>query len=91
MPQLDTSTWFISVLSVFLVLYILFQLKISKYIIQLIDVYQGTKTITSVNDIWHTQERKQLGMAEWQLCVCVKESESVSCSVECDSLQPYVL
>nr|YP_009434597.1 ATP synthase F0 subunit 8 [Smutsia gigantea]ATE90503.1 ATP synthase F0 subunit 8 [Smutsia gigantea]ATX68965.1 ATP synthase F0 subunit 8 [Smutsia gigantea]ATX68991.1 ATP synthase F0 subunit 8 [Smutsia gigantea] len=31
MPQLDTSTWFIMITSMFLTLFILFQLKISKY------------------------------------------------------------
>nr|YP_003276027.1 ATP synthase F0 subunit 8 [Cuon alpinus]ACY00241.1 ATP synthase F0 subunit 8 [Cuon alpinus]AHA13391.1 ATP synthase F0 subunit 8 [Cuon alpinus lepturus]ALD16144.1 ATP synthase F0 subunit 8 [Cuon alpinus] len=31
MPQLDTSTWFIMILSMFLTLFILFQLKISKH------------------------------------------------------------
>lgn len=32
MPQLDTSTWFITVISILLTLFILFQLKISKFI-----------------------------------------------------------
>nr|ALD16131.1 ATP synthase F0 subunit 8 [Canis mesomelas] len=31
MPQLDTSTWFITIFSMFLTLFILFQLKISKH------------------------------------------------------------
>nr|YP_009110281.1 ATP synthase F0 subunit 8 [Smutsia temminckii]AIX03654.1 ATP synthase F0 subunit 8 [Smutsia temminckii]ATE90516.1 ATP synthase F0 subunit 8 [Smutsia temminckii]ATE90529.1 ATP synthase F0 subunit 8 [Smutsia temminckii]ATE90542.1 ATP synthase F0 subunit 8 [Smutsia temminckii] len=31
MPQLDTSTWFIMITSMFLTLFILLQLKISKY------------------------------------------------------------
>nr|ATX68939.1 ATP synthase F0 subunit 8 [Phataginus tetradactyla] len=31
MPQLDTSTWFIMITSMILTLFILFQLKISKY------------------------------------------------------------
>nr|YP_010758205.1 ATP synthase F0 subunit 8 [Rhynchocyon chrysopygus]WEW63567.1 ATP synthase F0 subunit 8 [Rhynchocyon chrysopygus] len=31
MPQLDTSTWFINILSMLLALYIIFQLKISKF------------------------------------------------------------
>nr|YP_009445870.1 ATP synthase F0 subunit 8 [Muntiacus putaoensis]ATX68812.1 ATP synthase F0 subunit 8 [Muntiacus putaoensis] len=31
MPQLDTSTWLIMIMSMFLVLFIIFQLKISKY------------------------------------------------------------
>nr|AIW64172.1 ATP synthase F0 subunit 8 [Cheirogaleus medius]AIW64328.1 ATP synthase F0 subunit 8 [Cheirogaleus medius] len=30
MPQLDTSTWFITILSMVLTLFIVFQLKISK-------------------------------------------------------------
>nr|NP_944624.1 ATP synthase F0 subunit 8 [Caperea marginata]BAD91789.1 ATP synthase F0 subunit 8 [Caperea marginata]CAD87901.1 ATPase8 protein [Caperea marginata] len=31
MPQLDTSTWLLTILSMFLALFMLFQLKISKY------------------------------------------------------------
>nr|YP_010725936.1 ATP synthase F0 subunit 8 [Dendrogale murina]WDY83546.1 ATP synthase F0 subunit 8 [Dendrogale murina]WDY83559.1 ATP synthase F0 subunit 8 [Dendrogale murina] len=31
MPQLDTSTWFITIISTILTLFILFQLKLSKY------------------------------------------------------------
>nr|YP_007626372.1 ATP synthase F0 subunit 8 [Nanger dama]AEP21719.1 ATP synthase F0 subunit 8 [Nanger dama] len=31
MPQLDTSTWLTMILSMFLVLFIIFQLKISKH------------------------------------------------------------
>nr|QEI26178.1 ATP synthase F0 subunit 8 [Nyctalus noctula] len=31
MPQLNTSTWFITILSMILTLYIVFQLKISKH------------------------------------------------------------
>nr|AAD05067.1 ATPase subunit 8 [Ovis aries] len=31
MPQLDTSTWLTMILSMFLVLFIVFQLKISKH------------------------------------------------------------
>nr|QHE50207.1 ATP synthase subunit 8 [Murina shuipuensis] len=31
MPQLDTSTWFITILSAIITLFIMFQLKISKY------------------------------------------------------------
>nr|YP_009158157.1 ATP synthase F0 subunit 8 [Euchoreutes naso]AKN58274.1 ATP synthase F0 subunit 8 [Euchoreutes naso] len=31
MPQLDTSTWFITILSMFISLFILFQLKISSF------------------------------------------------------------
>nr|YP_002117934.1 ATP synthase F0 subunit 8 [Ursus thibetanus ussuricus]ABR18503.1 ATP synthase F0 subunit 8 [Ursus thibetanus ussuricus]ABS11096.1 ATP synthase F0 subunit 8 [Ursus thibetanus ussuricus]ANG44687.1 ATP synthase F0 subunit 8 [Ursus thibetanus] len=31
MPQLDTSTWSITILSMVLALFIMFQLKISKY------------------------------------------------------------
>nr|BAH23358.1 ATPase subunit 8 [Hippopotamus amphibius] len=31
MPQLDTSTWFTTILSMFLTLFIIFQLKISKH------------------------------------------------------------
>nr|AML79747.1 ATP synthase F0 subunit 8 [Vicugna pacos huacaya]APM86061.1 ATP synthase F0 subunit 8 [Lama guanicoe]QZR92120.1 ATP synthase F0 subunit 8 [Vicugna pacos]UAV88266.1 ATP synthase F0 subunit 8 [Camelidae sp. PDM-2021]UAV88357.1 ATP synthase F0 subunit 8 [Camelidae sp. PDM-2021] len=32
MPQLDTSTWFITILSMLMTLFILFQLKLSKHI-----------------------------------------------------------
>nr|AOR39887.1 ATP synthase F0 subunit 8 [Camelus bactrianus] len=31
MPQLDTSTWFITILSMLMTLFVLFQLKISKH------------------------------------------------------------
>nr|YP_007626450.1 ATP synthase F0 subunit 8 [Okapia johnstoni]AEP21836.1 ATP synthase F0 subunit 8 [Okapia johnstoni] len=31
MPQLDTSTWFTIILSMFMALFIMFQLKISKH------------------------------------------------------------
>nr|WPW51376.1 ATP synthase F0 subunit 8 [Panthera pardus] len=31
MPQLDTSTWFITIISMIMTLFIVFQLKISKY------------------------------------------------------------
>nr|AXQ37027.1 ATP synthase F0 subunit 8 [Panthera pardus] len=31
MPQLDTSTWFITIISMIMTLFIMFQLKISKY------------------------------------------------------------
>nr|AXS63620.1 ATP synthase F0 subunit 8 [Diplogale hosei] len=32
MPQLDTSTWFITILSMTMTLFIVFQLKISKHL-----------------------------------------------------------
>nr|ACL81108.1 ATPase 8 [Leopardus tigrinus] len=32
MPQLDTSTWFITIMSMIMTLFIMFQLKISKYL-----------------------------------------------------------
>nr|YP_010043459.1 ATP synthase F0 subunit 8 [Vormela peregusna]QPD06768.1 ATP synthase F0 subunit 8 [Vormela peregusna] len=31
MPQLDTSTWFITILSMIITLFFMFQLKLSKY------------------------------------------------------------
>nr|YP_008238959.1 ATP synthase F0 subunit 8 [Mustela altaica]AGN52812.1 ATP synthase F0 subunit 8 [Mustela altaica] len=31
MPQLDTSTWFITILSMIMTLFFMFQLKVSKY------------------------------------------------------------
>nr|YP_009020926.1 ATP synthase F0 subunit 8 [Tapirus indicus]AHM91911.1 ATP synthase F0 subunit 8 [Tapirus indicus]AHM91924.1 ATP synthase F0 subunit 8 [Tapirus indicus]AHM91937.1 ATP synthase F0 subunit 8 [Tapirus indicus]ARM56435.1 ATP synthase F0 subunit 8 [Tapirus indicus] len=32
MPQLDTSTWFINIMSMIITLFIMFQLKISKHL-----------------------------------------------------------
>nr|QRG31101.1 ATP synthase F0 subunit 8 [Pantherina griselda] len=32
MPQLDTSTWFITIMSMIMTLFIVFQLKLAKYI-----------------------------------------------------------
>nr|YP_010869733.1 ATP synthase F0 subunit 8 [Rhynchogale melleri]WGU49242.1 ATP synthase F0 subunit 8 [Rhynchogale melleri] len=32
MPQLDTSTWFITIVSMILTLFIMFQLKLSKHL-----------------------------------------------------------
>nr|UEP15322.1 ATP synthase F0 subunit 8 [Panthera leo atrox]UEP15660.1 ATP synthase F0 subunit 8 [Panthera leo atrox] len=32
MPQLDTSTWFITIISMIMTLFIVFQLKISKHL-----------------------------------------------------------
>nr|YP_009178467.1 ATP synthase F0 subunit 8 [Leopardus colocola]AKE36251.1 ATP synthase F0 subunit 8 [Leopardus colocola]AKE36329.1 ATP synthase F0 subunit 8 [Leopardus tigrinus]AKG95058.1 ATP synthase F0 subunit 8 [Leopardus pardalis]WPS67037.1 ATP synthase F0 subunit 8 [Leopardus tigrinus] len=32
MPQLDTSTWFITIMSMIMTLFIVFQLKVSKYL-----------------------------------------------------------
>nr|AXS63609.1 ATP synthase F0 subunit 8 [Herpestes semitorquatus] len=32
MPQLDTSTWFITIVSMIMTLFIMFQLKLSKYL-----------------------------------------------------------
>nr|APQ40255.1 ATP synthase F0 subunit 8 [Viverricula indica] len=32
MPQLDTSTWFITIMSMIMTLFIVFQLKISKHL-----------------------------------------------------------
>lgn len=31
MPQLDTSTWFITIVSIIITLFIIFQLKVSKH------------------------------------------------------------
>ena len=42
MPQLDTSTWLTIILSIFLVLFIIFQLKISKH-----DFYYNPELITT--------------------------------------------
>ncbi|YP_001874857.1 ATP synthase F0 subunit 8 (mitochondrion) [Panthera tigris] len=32
MPQLDTSTWFITIISMIMTLFVMFQLKISKHL-----------------------------------------------------------
>nr|AIZ68500.1 ATP synthase F0 subunit 8 [Equus asinus somalicus]AVG10479.1 ATP synthase F0 subunit 8 [Equus asinus somalicus] len=43
MPQLDTSTWFINIVSMILTLFIVFQLKISKHSYPMDPVAKTTK------------------------------------------------
>nr|YP_010003178.1 ATP synthase F0 subunit 8 [Talpa aquitania]QGW36185.1 ATP synthase F0 subunit 8 [Talpa aquitania] len=47
MPQLDTSTWFITILATIITLFILFQLKISKY------VYPPSPELKSMKSLKH--------------------------------------
>nr|YP_003856764.1 ATP synthase F0 subunit 8 [Lynx rufus]ADM15556.1 ATP synthase F0 subunit 8 [Lynx rufus] len=44
MPQLDTSTWFITIMSMIMTLFIVFQLKISKYLYPLNPEPKSTTT-----------------------------------------------
>nr|YP_007625839.1 ATP synthase F0 subunit 8 [Capra caucasica]AEP20991.1 ATP synthase F0 subunit 8 [Capra caucasica] len=56
MPQLDTSTWLTTILSMFLALFIIFQLKISKH-----DFYHNPELTTKVlkhNTPWETKWTK---------------------------------
>nr|YP_007625085.1 ATP synthase F0 subunit 8 [Capra pyrenaica]ACI24475.1 ATPase subunit 8 [Capra pyrenaica] len=56
MPQLDTSTWLTTILSMFLALFIIFQLKISKY-----NFYHNPEMTTKVlkqNTPWETKWTK---------------------------------
>nr|BAN59265.1 ATP synthase F0 subunit 8 [Capra hircus] len=56
MPQLDTSTWLTMILSVFLALFIIFQLKISKH-----DFYHNpelTAKMPKQNTPWETKWTK---------------------------------
>nr|AKS28257.1 ATP synthase F0 subunit 8 [Capra aegagrus] len=56
MPQLDTSTWLTTILSMFLTLFIVFQLKISKY-----DFYHNPELTAKVlkhNTPWETKWTK---------------------------------
>nr|YP_009563697.1 ATP synthase F0 subunit 8 [Uropsilus andersoni]AFY14194.1 ATP synthase F0 subunit 8 [Uropsilus andersoni]QAX27188.1 ATP synthase F0 subunit 8 [Uropsilus andersoni] len=47
MPQLDTSTWFTTILATTITLFILFQLKISKH------VYYSSPETKSTNSLKH--------------------------------------
>nr|WNG76898.1 ATP synthase F0 subunit 8 [Ovis aries] len=57
MPQLDTSTWLTMILSMFLVLFIIFQLKISKHNFYHIPELMTTKT-PKQNTPWETKWTK---------------------------------
>nr|YP_007625969.1 ATP synthase F0 subunit 8 [Cephalophorus rufilatus]AEP21147.1 ATP synthase F0 subunit 8 [Cephalophorus rufilatus] len=57
MPQLDTSTWLTMILSMFLVLFIIFQLKISKHNFYLSPELALVKT-SKQNTPWETKWTK---------------------------------
>nr|YP_007625930.1 ATP synthase F0 subunit 8 [Cephalophorus natalensis]YP_007625943.1 ATP synthase F0 subunit 8 [Cephalophorus nigrifrons]AEP21108.1 ATP synthase F0 subunit 8 [Cephalophorus natalensis]AEP21121.1 ATP synthase F0 subunit 8 [Cephalophorus nigrifrons] len=57
MPQLDTSTWLTMILSMFLVLFIIFQLKISKHNFYLSPELVLMKT-SKQNTPWETKWTK---------------------------------
>nr|YP_010925018.1 ATP synthase F0 subunit 8 [Raphicerus melanotis]WKD79697.1 ATP synthase F0 subunit 8 [Raphicerus melanotis] len=57
MPQLDTSTWLTMILSMFLVLFIIFQLKISKYSFHHNPELTSTKMM-KYNNPWETKWTK---------------------------------
>nr|YP_007625891.1 ATP synthase F0 subunit 8 [Cephalophus dorsalis]AEP21069.1 ATP synthase F0 subunit 8 [Cephalophus dorsalis] len=57
MPQLDTSTWLTMILSMFLVLFIIFQLKISKHNFYLNPELMSMKT-SKQNTPWETKWTK---------------------------------
>nr|YP_007625956.1 ATP synthase F0 subunit 8 [Cephalophorus ogilbyi]AEP21134.1 ATP synthase F0 subunit 8 [Cephalophorus ogilbyi] len=57
MPQLDTSTWLTMILSMFLVLFIIFQLKISKHNFYLSPELVSMKTLKQ-NTPWETKWTK---------------------------------
>nr|YP_009754728.1 ATP synthase F0 subunit 8 [Hypsignathus monstrosus]QIP52776.1 ATP synthase F0 subunit 8 [Hypsignathus monstrosus] len=55
MPQLDTSTWFITILSMLLTLYIIMQMKVSKHIYYLNPepaVMKATEHLTPWSTKW---------------------------------------
>nr|YP_009057123.1 ATP synthase F0 subunit 8 [Passalites nemorivagus]AEP21641.1 ATP synthase F0 subunit 8 [Passalites nemorivagus] len=57
MPQLDTSTWFMMIMSMFLTLFIIFQLKVSKHNFLLNPEPMLTKT-QKQNTPWETKWTK---------------------------------
>nr|YP_007627281.1 ATP synthase F0 subunit 8 [Redunca arundinum]AEP22096.1 ATP synthase F0 subunit 8 [Redunca arundinum] len=57
MPQLDTSTWLTMILSMFLVLFIIFQLKISKHNFHYSPKPTSTKA-SKQNTPWETKWTK---------------------------------
>nr|QRG31786.1 ATP synthase F0 subunit 8 [Capreolus pygargus] len=57
MPQLDTSTWLMMIMSMFLVLFIIFQLKISKHNFYFNPESKLTKT-QKQNTPWETKWTK---------------------------------
>nr|UFR83226.1 ATP synthase F0 subunit 8 [Chionomys gud] len=57
MPQLDTSTWFTSVLSTTITLFILMQLKISLHNFPQTPLIKSTKTVKT-NNPWESKWTK---------------------------------
>nr|UFX54146.1 ATP synthase F0 subunit 8 [Cryptotis oreoryctes]UFX54211.1 ATP synthase F0 subunit 8 [Cryptotis mam] len=57
MPQLDTSTWFITISSMILTLFIVFQLKISKFIYPMNPELKSLKALKH-NNPWETKWTK---------------------------------
>nr|YP_009987483.1 ATP synthase F0 subunit 8 [Soriculus nigrescens]ATN40434.1 ATP synthase F0 subunit 8 [Soriculus nigrescens] len=57
MPQLDTSTWFINIFSMSLTLFIMFQLKVSKYLYPMNPEFKSLKTLKHDNP-WETKWTK---------------------------------
>nr|QHB76755.1 ATP synthase F0 subunit 8 [Hylomyscus arcimontensis]QHB76768.1 ATP synthase F0 subunit 8 [Hylomyscus arcimontensis]QHB76794.1 ATP synthase F0 subunit 8 [Hylomyscus arcimontensis] len=57
MPQLDTSTWFITIISSLVTLFILFQLKISSQLFPLPLVLKTTTTLKTKNP-WESKWTK---------------------------------
>nr|QLD22103.1 ATP synthase F0 subunit 8 [Guerlinguetus aestuans] len=57
MPQLNTSTWFITIISMILTLFILFQSKITNYTFYLSPSHKDMKPITS-NTPWEKKWTK---------------------------------
>nr|YP_008999766.1 ATP synthase F0 subunit 8 [Nectogale elegans]AGH27153.1 ATP synthase F0 subunit 8 [Nectogale elegans] len=57
MPQLDTSTWFITIISMLLTLFILFQLKVSKYLYPTNPELKSLKMLKH-NNPWETKWTK---------------------------------
>nr|YP_009414173.1 ATP synthase F0 subunit 8 [Peromyscus aztecus]ASN66918.1 ATP synthase F0 subunit 8 [Peromyscus aztecus] len=57
MPQLDTSTWFITILSSTITLFVLMQLKISAFIFPLSPSIKSTK-LTKTDNPWESKWTK---------------------------------
>nr|AXV54264.1 ATP synthase F0 subunit 8 [Nesiotites hidalgo] len=57
MPQLDTSTWFITILSMLMTLFIIFQLKLSKYLYPTKPELKSIKTLKH-NNPWEMKWTK---------------------------------
>nr|YP_654266.1 ATP synthase F0 subunit 8 [Galemys pyrenaicus]AAW23996.1 ATP syntahse F0 subunit 8 [Galemys pyrenaicus] len=57
MPQLDTSTWFTTILGTIMTLFILFQLKISKHMFYLTPEAKTMKSLKHENP-WETKWTK---------------------------------